>query len=114
MATPTLEDMLSWPLPNYDNPREPLDPAVYGLNIPLAVLMTFFVGGRFYSRTFLVRGALGLDDWTMLVAFVFAMAQTIIHMVELKTGIGRHLYDVKLEWLPMVGKVSESKMHPVG
>jgi hypothetical protein len=70
MATPTLKDMLDWPEPNYDNPREPLDPVIYGVNIPLMVLMTAFVGGRFLSRTYLVRNALGADDWTMLIAYV--------------------------------------------
>lgn len=70
MATPTVEDILSWPVPDYDNPRDVLDPVVYGVNIPLAVLMTAFMGGRFYSRTILVRGALGPDDWTMLVSYV--------------------------------------------
>jgi hypothetical protein len=31
---------------------------------------------------------------------------TICHLAELRVGIGRHLYDVKQEWLPLVGKVS--------
>lgn len=73
MATaPTLKDIAKWPAPNYNNPRDVMDPAVYGVNIPLAVLMTAFIGGRFYSRTILVRNALGADDWSMLVAYVGA------------------------------------------
>jgi hypothetical protein len=70
MATPTAEDMRHWPEPNYNHPHEPLNPAVYGVNIPLIALMTIFIAGRFYSRTILVRNALGMDDWTMLVAYV--------------------------------------------
>ena len=72
MATLSFLDVLSWPAANYDNPRDVLDPVVYGVNIPLMVLMTAFMGGRFYSRTILVRGALGRDDWTMLIAYVCA------------------------------------------
>lgn len=35
------------------------------------------------------------------------MTMTIVHLVELRSGIGRHLYDVRPEWLPSVGKVRE-------
>lgn len=69
MATPGLDVIMSW-TPNYDHPHEPLDAVIYGVNIPLMVLMTIFVAGRFLSRTFLVRNALGVDDWMMLVAYV--------------------------------------------
>ncbi|KAL3451247.1 hypothetical protein BJX65DRAFT_237705 [Aspergillus insuetus] len=106
MATPTLKDMLDWPEPNYDNPREPLDPVIYGVNIPLMVLMTAFVGGRFLSRTYLVRNALGADDWTMLIAYVLAMAMSACQLVEPRYGIGRHLYDVRQEWYPHLGKLT--------
>ncbi|CBF74469.1 hypothetical protein AN4213.2 [Aspergillus nidulans FGSC A4] len=73
MATPGLDVIMSW-TPNYDHPHEPLDAVIYGVNIPLMVLMTIFVAGRFLSRTFLVRNALGVDDWMMLVAYVGASA----------------------------------------
>lgn len=70
MATPTLEDMLSWPEPDYENPRNTLDVAIYVVEGFLLALMTFFIVGRFYSRTILVKNALGADDWVMLLAYV--------------------------------------------
>jgi hypothetical protein len=124
MTTPSLEDMMKWPQPDYDNPHEPLDAVIYGVNIPLMVVMTVFVAGRFLSRTYLVRNALGIDDWTMLIAYVrtslrfrlreapaltlskiLAMAMSACQLVEPKYGIGRHLYDVRPQWLPSLGKV---------
>lgn len=70
MSTPSIDIVASWPTPDYDNPHEPLDTVIYAVNIPLMALMTVFVAGRFVSRTFLVRNALGIDDWMMLIAYV--------------------------------------------
>jgi hypothetical protein len=58
------------PIPNYDHPHGPLTPTILGVEISMISLMTLFVAGRFYSRTVLVKGALGVDDWVMVVAFV--------------------------------------------
>ncbi|KAL5336498.1 hypothetical protein BJX70DRAFT_389932 [Aspergillus crustosus] len=106
MTTPSFEDMLKWPQPDYDNPHEPLDAVIYGVNIPLMVLMTVFVAGRFLSRTYLVRNALGIDDWTMLIAYILAMAMSACQLIEPRYGIGRHLYDVRPEWLAPLGKLT--------
>lgn len=70
MSTPSIDIVASWPTPDYDNPHEPLDTVIYAVNIPLMALMTVFVASRFVSRTFLVRNALGMDDWMMLIAYV--------------------------------------------
>ncbi|KAL4992428.1 hypothetical protein BDW68DRAFT_173132 [Aspergillus falconensis] len=105
MATPGLDVIMSW-APNYDRPHEPLDAVIYGVNIPLMVLMTVFVAGRFISRTFLVRNALGVDDWMMLLAYVLAMGLSACQLVEPRYGIGRHLYDVRYEWYPALGKLT--------
>lgn len=71
MATPTLQEMLQWPKPNYDDP-ETLAPSIYAVNCCCIGVMTLFMVGRFWSRTIIVRGALAADDWTMLVAYVCA------------------------------------------
>ncbi|CEL00867.1 hypothetical protein ASPCAL00460 [Aspergillus calidoustus] len=108
MSLPTPQDMAAWPTPDYDSPHEPLTSVIYGVNISLMVLMTIFVCGRFYSRIFLTRSNLGADDWTMLIAFVMAMGMSIAQVVETEFGVGRHLYDVKPEWFPKLGKASVS------
>jgi hypothetical protein len=40
-----------------------------------------------------------------------AMGMSIAQIVETKFGVGRHLYDVKPEWFPKLGKVSDSIVH---
>lgn len=82
MASPTVEEMLSWPTPNYDDP-ETLDAAVFAVNSACIVLMTVFVAGRFWSRTVIVKGALAIDDWIMLVAYVrYALYLTIFRLTD--------------------------------
>ncbi|KAF1808448.1 hypothetical protein P152DRAFT_424960 [Eremomyces bilateralis CBS 781.70] len=103
---PTLDVVLSWPTPDYENPRDVLDPLVWGVDITLIVLTTIFIVCRFYSRIIIIRNALGMDDWTMLMAYVCAVATAILHIVELDVGVGRHLYDVKLEWVPTIAKMA--------
>lgn len=69
MATPTLQEMLKWPKPNYDDP-DTLAPYIYAVNCCCIGVMALFMAGRFWSRTMIVKGALAADDWTMLVAYV--------------------------------------------
>ena len=63
-------DLNERPLPQYDNPSVTLTPAIWGVEITMIILMTAFMAGRFYSRTVLVKGALGWDDWIMFAAYV--------------------------------------------
>jgi hypothetical protein len=65
-ATP--EEMASWPAPNFDNPQS-CSPVLIGLTAPTMALVFVFTGVRFYGKGIL-RNALGLDDWIMLVAAV--------------------------------------------
>jgi hypothetical protein len=37
-----------------------------------------------------------------------AMGMSIAQIVEIEFGVGRHLYDVKPEWFPKLGKVIDS------
>jgi type IV secretory pathway VirB3-like protein len=68
MAIATPEEMAAWPKPNFVDPvtRAPI---VTGLTISTMVLVTVFTAMRFYGKGIL-RSALGLDDWMMLVAAV--------------------------------------------
>ena len=64
MAMPTIQQMDSWPDPNYVDP-ETRRPLLLGIEMPLTVLAILFVGARFYARTY-VRRVLGEDDWVMV------------------------------------------------
>jgi hypothetical protein len=68
MTTPTIEDMMSWPAPNYVNPdtRKAL---LLAVEIPCTAVMTIFVFGRFYSKVSR-KLAVCADDWVMLTAWV--------------------------------------------
>lgn len=55
------------------------------------------LGIRFYGKG-LLRQILGLDDYIMLAAMVFALPVTIFPMVGLNFGLGLHIWDLKSEW----------------
>jgi hypothetical protein len=65
---PTAAEMAAWPDPNYVDPDR-LQTAALGVNVSMAVIVTFFISCRLYSRTVLVP-AVGWDDWVMLTAAV--------------------------------------------
>ncbi|KAF1994090.1 hypothetical protein P154DRAFT_586904 [Amniculicola lignicola CBS 123094] len=93
MATPTPEDIASWPLPNFENP-ESRGPVVIGLTVFTMVFAVLFTGVRFYGKGVL-RTALGMDDWIMLGATVFSIPVSVMAIVSLKYGLGLHIWDQK-------------------
>ena len=121
MVTATPEQMAQWPAPNFTNPvtRAPI---VVGLTAPTMVLVVVFTAVRFYGKGIL-RTALGLDDWMMLVAGVstsqrdinfatlicdqiFSLPVSAMAMASLNYGLGRHIWDQKAQWAIPYGKVS--------
>lgn len=69
MATATPEEMAAWPPPNFVNPQSRGN-MVIGLTAPTMALVVIFTSARFYGKGVL-RQALGMDDWMMLVAAVW-------------------------------------------
>jgi hypothetical protein len=64
MTTPTLDQVQSWPPPNFVNPETRVN-LLLGIEAPITTLTILFVCARFYSRTYL-RHVLGWDDWVMV------------------------------------------------
>lgn len=64
----TSEEKASWPAPNFDDP-ESCGAILIALTAPTLALVLIFTGMRFYGKGIL-RQALGLDDWIMLIAAV--------------------------------------------
>jgi hypothetical protein len=64
MTTPTLDQIQSWPPPNFVNPETRVS-LLLGIEAPISILTIIFVCARFYSRTYL-RHVLGWDDWVMV------------------------------------------------
>ncbi|KAF2646758.1 hypothetical protein P280DRAFT_416305 [Massarina eburnea CBS 473.64] len=96
---PTAMEIASWPDPNYVDPptRRPL---ALGINITMTVIVVVFVMCRYFSRTVLVP-ALGLDDWTMLLASICAVANNIMIIVSMDRmyKMGWHMWDMETSLL---------------
>jgi hypothetical protein len=118
MATATPEEMANWPAPNFVNPESRAG-VVYGLTAPTLALVIVFTFARFYGKGIL-RQALGLDDWMMLIAAVrffylstrvadsvkvFSIPVSAIAMISLKYGLALHIWDQKDEWQSTYSKV---------
>ncbi|KAI1528787.1 hypothetical protein PtrSN002B_009401 [Pyrenophora tritici-repentis] len=94
MVSPTPEEQSQWPTPNYSDPVN-LHAMVLGFTVPSLILSIAWI--RFYGKG-LLRQILGLDDYIMLAAMVFALPVTIFPMVGLNFGLGLHIWDLKSEW----------------
>jgi hypothetical protein len=69
MSTATLEDIASWPAPNYVNPDTCVS-LVLGVEIPFVLITVAVVVARLLSPSFTHKRSLGLDDWLMAFATV--------------------------------------------
>ncbi|PVH95173.1 hypothetical protein DM02DRAFT_732020 [Periconia macrospinosa] len=107
---PTLEEMASWPKPNFINP-ETQQPLALGLNTVMTFVVVSFISTRFYSRTRLVK-ALGLDDWIMLLAAICQVANNIVIIISMdkKYKMGYHMWDIELKLLMGVMKSAQMGM----
>ncbi|RMZ74449.1 integral membrane [Pyrenophora seminiperda CCB06] len=98
--------LATWPVPNYIDPvtrRAPLDAAIYATTIP----MVLFVAARIYVRANQKSGiGIGIDDWIIVGATMFGIATSVTLLILTSQALGRHLYDVKLEWLVTFAKLN--------
>ncbi|OCL09666.1 hypothetical protein AOQ84DRAFT_388014 [Glonium stellatum] len=104
MTEPTIQDMMSWPLPNYVNPHTRRG-LLLAIDIPCLVIMTFFVASRLSSKIS-KKITISIDDWVMLLAWVLAVSATVVDLVSIHYGTGVHLWDMKSVWVPMAGKLA--------
>jgi hypothetical protein len=63
------------------NPAESYQTDIIVCAVLTWIIGVIFVGLRFYTRTRLLRNVLGAEDWTILIALVFAGA-TCAGMIE--------------------------------
>ncbi|KAH6855567.1 hypothetical protein B0I37DRAFT_58362 [Chaetomium sp. MPI-CAGE-AT-0009] len=71
-------------------------PLVTGIAVGFVSATALFVAGRFYTRGVILR-SLGKDDWSILVATVFSVANSVAMCFEVKYGMGRHAENVTPE-----------------
>ncbi|KAF2203656.1 hypothetical protein GQ43DRAFT_411195 [Delitschia confertaspora ATCC 74209] len=74
------------------------------LHSVLLTVATLSIGVRFYTRTFITRSKLGIDDFCCLIAYLCAVAFSSLMIVAFKWGIGRHMWDEPMMWLPVALK----------
>ncbi|KAL4807780.1 hypothetical protein BDV18DRAFT_107973 [Aspergillus unguis] len=105
MQLPPLEVILSWPTPNYVNPQT-RNHAVLITSIVLLILSVIITALRLYTRLRITCTA-GFDDILIVLGLGFAIAMAVILCIATEQwGLVRHIWDVPLEWLPMVSKLN--------
>ncbi|KAK1997946.1 hypothetical protein LX36DRAFT_577334 [Colletotrichum falcatum] len=78
-------------LPRPEDPNEWRGAPVLIIAIITAALGTAFVCMRFYTRVRILR-TVEWEDWTILASLVFALATNAGMILQLKFGLGQHLY----------------------
>ncbi|KAK6510297.1 hypothetical protein TWF481_005014 [Arthrobotrys musiformis] len=101
---PPPEVLASWPTPNYVNP-ENQTAQLMAIEITLCSVTSIVMFLRLYSRGVLTK-SIGLDDWLMTAALVFAIGLTSANCLAPQWGWGVHLYDFKAEWLVPARKLA--------
>jgi hypothetical protein len=71
-------------------------PLVTGVAVGFLSAAALFMALRFYTRGAILKN-IGKDDWTMLVALVFSLLNSIAMCFEVKYGMGRHIENVGME-----------------
>ncbi|CAI6336000.1 unnamed protein product [Periconia digitata] len=90
-----VEVLLSWPTPNYTNPKTRGN-ALLAVNLGFIVLVVTTVFLRLYTRIFIKRW-FGIDDFLILLALIFTVAlTTVVILANLRLGWDRHIYDIPL------------------
>ncbi|KAK2040637.1 hypothetical protein LZ31DRAFT_38375 [Colletotrichum somersetense] len=78
-------------LPRPEDPNEWRGASVVCFAVLSAAIATAFVCMRFYTRARILR-TIEWEDWTILASLVFAIATSAGMIIQLKFGLGDHLY----------------------
>ena len=90
---------------NYVDPQTRV-PLLDGVSCAAGALMVLLMAARLYTRAFLAKKGLGLDDWMMVIAAVFAVSLVIIVCICAHYGTGYHQWDLRPAWSPHWGKAT--------
>ncbi|KAL6712563.1 hypothetical protein ACN47E_000440 [Coniothyrium glycines] len=105
MRSPPLEVLLSWPKPNYENPKT-RGPALVIVNSICITLVIVVVALRLYTRLVIKRW-FGLDDIFILLALAFTIGLTAIVLLANKYyGWDRHVWDIPSGKFAMTLKIA--------
>ena len=94
MQLPPAEVILSWPTPNYVDPKDvrgPLLPIIILVLFPIALLT---VALRTFTRLSISK-SFGVDDWFLLAAIVPTVVCTTLSLLAVQRWEwNRHIWDV--------------------
>ncbi|KAF8243867.1 hypothetical protein K440DRAFT_520230, partial [Wilcoxina mikolae CBS 423.85] len=71
-------------------------PLMIGVDTTLLTITVLVLIGRFYSR-FSILKRVGNDDWCILAAAVGMFATIALHLLMIKYGGGRHVWDITMD-----------------
>ncbi|KAH5690820.1 hypothetical protein HBI23_013520 [Parastagonospora nodorum] len=105
MRLPPVDVLLSWPTPNYENPKT-RGPALAIVNYTLAAVTIITVALRLYTRVFIKRW-FGLDDVFIILALIFTLGLTaVVLLANQKYGWDRHVYDIPFNIIEPASKIA--------
>ncbi|KDN69270.1 hypothetical protein CSUB01_09322 [Colletotrichum sublineola] len=93
-ASATATNMATPPwllIPRPEDPNEWKGASVVFFAVSSAAIATAFVCMRFYTRARILR-TIEWEDWTILASLMFALATSGGMIIQLKFGLGQHLY----------------------
>ena len=109
MQLPPTEVILSWPTPNYLNPKDVRGPqllVISGIFFPIALLM---VGLRIFTRLRLSK-SFGVDDVFLLLAIIPAGACAVLSSLAMtRWRWNRHIWDVPIDLLSLGLKLTSTR-----
>ncbi|KAL4928668.1 uncharacterized protein BDV17DRAFT_291300 [Aspergillus undulatus] len=105
MKLPPIDVLLTWPTPNYHDPVHRGN-AVLIASIIFMIISTIITALRVWTRLRITCTA-GLDDILIVLALGFTIGMAVIVCIATEQwGWTRHIWDVPLEWIPMVSKLN--------
>ena len=94
MQLPPAEVILSWPTPNYVDPKDVRGPQLTIITFVLFPIVLVTVALRMFTRVFITKG-LGADDWFLVAAVIpTAVCASLTLLAVQRWGWNRHIWDV--------------------
>lgn len=94
MQLPPTEIILSWPTPNYVDPKDVRGPQLPIITFVLFPIALVTVALRIFTRLFISK-SFGSDDWFLLAAIIPTAACAALTLLAVQRwGWNRHIWDV--------------------
>ncbi|KAI0548666.1 hypothetical protein F4679DRAFT_573986 [Xylaria curta] len=89
--------------PNFIDPPSQRERNI-ALHTVLLSLITIFVSIRIYTRIWITKNKLGVEDYLCLTSYTLSILFSGLTVKAYTYGIGRHIWDTPIRWLPQALK----------